>query len=335
MPDPLSVVPAALVAAVLIASGIAKFRHPDDLDGWADLGVPSVLRRTWLLRLHPWGELLLGLVLLFFGGLLGEIAAVIALALMIAYLVFVVLVLRTGIDTSCACFGTRKRITVMTAVRNGWYVVLAFGAVGTTWTTPLLGGPLAVLSGSDLAWAVGLAATAITVALTMWPVAGDAADAEPAQPVVHEDGDELDYIRTRTPSVPVTRADGEVVDLRKLSMTDKPLLLLQVRPGCGSCVDVHERIGEIRALLPEVSVRLLLAASPDASEWTELTEPQSLHDPEGYLHRSISDFGTPTAVLFGMDGMLAGGPVLGSYAIFDFIADVYESLHGERPPELL
>ncbi|MDR2997211.1 MAG: hypothetical protein LBU78_03730 [Microbacterium sp.] len=331
---PLSIVPALLLAAVLIASGVAKLRHPDDLSGWADLGVPTVLRRTWLLRFHPWGEIALGIALVLLGGILGALAGLVALALMIGYLVFVVRVLQAGTDTDCACFGARKRITVMTGVRNGWYVLLALAALATGWTTPLLGGPVAAISGTGWGWVAGLAAAAVTVALTMWPVPTDEADAAPVQPVVGEvgsDGEELDDLRSLTPAVPLIRADGEQVNLRTLSM-QQPLLLLAVKPGCGSCTDVIAGAPAWRELLPEVSVRLLLRETPQNAEITELDEPQSLHDTERYAYDSFGIMMTPSAVLLGADGMLAGGPVTGTQQITEFIGDIYESLHGERPP---
>ena len=61
MPLPLSVCLLATLAVVLIGSGIAKLRHSDDLAGWDQIGVPELLRRQWLLRWHPWGEIILGL----------------------------------------------------------------------------------------------------------------------------------------------------------------------------------------------------------------------------------------------------------------------------------
>lgn len=331
MPAPLIVIPALLVAAVLIASGVAKLRHPDDLSGWADLGVPAPLRRAWLLRFHPWGEIVLGLALALLGGIIGLLAAIIALALMIGYLVFVARIVSQGTDASCACFGARKKITPMTVTRNSWYVLLAALAVATTWATPLWGGPIAALDDTGWAWAAALAATAMTVILTMWPApASDPAPASPQEAATASDDDELDYLRTRTPSLPLTLAGGETVDLRELSMR-QPLLTLHLKPGCGSCVAVHDRVPEIRELLPELSVRVLLTAPPEASDWTETSEPQSLHDPAQYLRNSIAEWGTPTAVLFGMDGLLAGGPVTGYTQISAFIDDIYESLHGERP----
>ena len=40
---------------------------------------------------------------------------------------------------------------------------------------------------------------------------------------------------------------------------------------------------------------------------------------------------TPTAVLLGIDGLLAGGPVVGYLPITEFISDINESLHRSRP----
>lgn len=334
MPVALVTVFPLVMAGVLIASGVAKLRRPDDLASWAELGVPAWLRQRWLLALHPWGEIALGVALAVFGGLLGTIAAMVALLLMIAYVVLVARAVGRGEDASCACFGTRKSVSAVTVWRNAWLTLVAAGAVALTWLLPLWGGAVLV------AWWAGLAVLAIvavTVALVMWPepeargtadaAASGTALAEPAGSPGSA-GDELDYIRTRTPAVPVTRADGRIVNLRDLARM-RPQLLLAVSETCGSCIPVIERIGEWRARLPELEVRFLLRAEPDRSGLTDTAEPQTLHDPAGYVSASISDWATPTAVLLGVDGMLAGGPVTGEEAIAAFVEDVHEVLHSE------
>lgn len=343
MPELLSIAP-LLLAGVLVISGIAKLRDPEDLIGWAELGVPSVLRRAWLLRLHPWAEILLGITLVSLGGVLGEIASIIALVVMLSYLIFVARVVRAGADATCACFGARKSITAATVWRNAWYVLLGLAAAATAWAQPTWGGALVGLGASGWVLMLGLVATAVTVVLTMWPAppvdaGGEVVSAESAVDTAStsasEPGEDEEYVRARTPAVPVTRADGEVVDLREVSMADRPVLLLHFRSGCGSCAAVHDRLSEIRTQLPEVDVRLLLAEAPDESTWTERAEPQSLHDPKHYVRNSLGEWGTPTALLLGTDGLLAGGPVSGPQAILDFVDDIYESLHGQRPARAL
>ena len=54
MLGPLAIVAPFVMAAVLIASAIGKLRHPDDLAGWSEIGVPKPLRKEWIRRAHPW-----------------------------------------------------------------------------------------------------------------------------------------------------------------------------------------------------------------------------------------------------------------------------------------
>ncbi|GAA3635297.1 hypothetical protein GCM10022200_18260 [Microbacterium awajiense] len=331
MPDALAAALPLILAGVLVWSGIAKLRHPDDLSGWAELGVPKVFRRTWLLRLHPWGELALAVALVLLGGWLGLAAALVALVLMVAYLVLVARAVSAASDSSCACFGDRKPVTRATVTRNAWLVALAVGVAAVIWATPLLGGAV-VVAASEPWWIVALAVAAVTVALVLWPEPTAEESEEPAAPAPAA-ADPLDdeYVRLRTPAVPVSLADGTVVNLRTLAMS-KPILLLALSETCGACASVNARVDDWRALLPEVDVRRLLTTDPATTTWADTDEPQSLHDPQGYVRGSIEDWGTPSAVLLGADGLLAGGPVTGANDISQFVADIYESLHGEPPP---
>jgi hypothetical protein len=339
MPDALSISFALTMAVVLVASGIAKLRTTDDLAGWQSLGVPAPLRQQWLLRLHPWGEIALGVALAVLGGWLGLLAAVVCLALMIAYTVLIGRALRRDDEASCACFGSAVPITGRTLVRNMWLTVLAAAVVATIWASPLWGGAvLAAVEAAAWLWIVGGVVAAVTVLLIVrseQPAAAAGGEAAasvlPARrgEVADEDG-MLEYVRTRIPAVPVTLGDGTPANLRDLAL-QKPMLLLAVSETCGSCAITRERVPEYRRLLPEVDVRLLITATPQQSGITEAAEPQSLHDPEGHVRASIGDWGVPTAVLLGADGLLAGGPETGPDAVESFVGDIYESLHGERP----
>ena len=325
-----------ILAGVLVASGVAKIRHPEDIDDWADLGVPQPLRRPWLVRLHPWGELVLALALAVSGGVLGALAGGVAVLLFGAYLALVARRRAQAPDASCACFGSRTPITTVTIVRNAWFLLLAVLTGAVTWSLPLLGGPLAAL-GTGAGWVIALAAAGLTAALIVWRP-GEPAPAAPAAgvPIVggaagDHQGEPGEYIRTRTPAVPVILADGRTVNLRQLAQYG-PMLLLAVKEDCGACTRVIEAAPRWRALLPEVSVRFLLWPEPGNSALTERDEPQSLHDPYFYVQGSIADWSTPAAVLIGADGYLAGGPISGHDEVAAFVGDIYESLHGERPP---
>src|SRR5690349_6696513 len=104
MPEAFLVAFPLVLAAVLVASGVAKLRTPDDLAGWESLGVPAAFRREWLRRIHPWGEIALGVALAVLGGWLGTLTSLVAVALMGAYTVLVARVAARADDASCACF---------------------------------------------------------------------------------------------------------------------------------------------------------------------------------------------------------------------------------------
>ncbi|GAB3630750.1 hypothetical protein GCM10027421_01030 [Microbacterium shaanxiense] len=329
-----------ILAGVLVASGVAKLRHPESEGAWAELGVPAALRRGWLIRLHPWAELMLAGALLEFGSALGALAAACAVVLFGAYLVLIVRRRASGSDASCTCFGAPEPITTLTVVRNAWFLLLAIVTAAVSWSAPLLGGPLAALGG-QWPWLVAAAMAAATSALVLWHPASADRPVAAGVPTVKTRGgeggaaaqaDPAEYIRTRTPAVPVILADGSTVNLRQLAARG-PMLLLAVKEDCGACLPVIAAMPRWRALLPEVSVRFLLWPAPENSALTEHDEPQSLHDPYFYVQGSIADWATPTAVLIGADGYLAGGPVSGYDEVSAFVGDIYESLHGERPDE--
>lgn len=325
MPVALAVLPSLTLAVVLLGSGIAKLRSPDDLDGWRDLGVPDLLLRAWLVKLHPWAEIVLGLAVAVLGSWLGVLAGLAILGLMLAYTWLIWEALRKPEDTSCACFGEPTTITRSTLVRNVWLVGLAALTTVVIGSTPLIGGAVAELAAeSAWWWLIGavIAVGTTVVVREQGPV--ETPVATTPEPLA---GEVLDYYRTRTPAVPVTLADGSTQTLRELSAT-RPVLLLAVSETCGACQPVLDKVTQWREVLPELDVRLLLMAEPVDTGLTEVTHPQSLHDVHGWVRQSFEEWGTPTAVLLGVDGLLAGGPVSGSAVIADFVADVRSQLDG-------
>ncbi|HAQ59942.1 MAG TPA: hypothetical protein DCR63_06000 [Microbacterium sp.] len=325
MPTALSMTLPLVLAAVMIASGVAKLRQPDDLAGWSELGVPRMLRQRWLVALHPWAELALGLAFALLGGVLGLLAALVGLALMASYLWLASAAYRRPQEASCACFGARRPITRLTIVRNAWLTLVAAGTAAVIWTNPLLGGAVAAADATAWAWIGGIAIGVVTAVLIAWP------EPTPAETPVASAGstvgasEDAEYVRVRTPAVPVMLADGQTVNLRKLTW-GRPLLLLAVSETCGVCTPVIESAPDWRELLPEIDIRLLVTRSPEESKLADTAEPQTLHDPHNYVSGSIADWYSPTALLLGADGMLAGGPESGHEAIRDFVADIRAAL---------
>ncbi len=337
MPIAFTVVVPLILGLVLVASGLLKIKHPDDPAGWEQLGVPRLLRRPTLVRLHPWAEVVLGLVLITLGGWVGMLAALGAVSLMAAYTALILRALRRPEPSSCACFGAASAVTRVTLVRNLWLLLLAVLAVAVALPTSAPG-PLVSLFGAG-GDAVAWTAMAAAAALTVWLLVRDGAS--PASPraetadapgALAEEDEALDYLRTRTPAVPLTLADGSTATLRDLS-TARAVLLFAVSETCGSCAPVIERIPAWREELPELDVRVLLSSEPGVSALTSSQEPQSLHDPQQYVRHSLGYWATPSAVLLGADGMLAGGPVVGPEAIIEFVGDIEEQLHADVEAE--
>lgn len=220
-----------VLVGVLIASGVAKLRTPDDSAGWEAMGIPAGLRHGWLIRLHPFAELALAAALLLLGGPLGTAAAVVAVLLFAGYLVIVWNARRQSPDASCACFGERRPLTGRTVLRNIWLLALALISAATIGGSPIWGGA-ALLALLLWPWTLALAVVAVTLVLVR-----EGSEPQPvtaAAPSGAADEELEDYLRARTPAVPVTLADGTTRTLRELT-AEAPLLLLAVSETCGSC----------------------------------------------------------------------------------------------------
>ena len=316
--DALALAP-VILAVVLVVSAVGKLRSPSaSAEAFRDLRVPAPLSGRFVVEALPWGELLLAVVLLLVGGPVGMVAGVAAVLLFTAYLVLVVRALAFDEDVECACFGefAPGRITRRTVVRNAWLVALAAVTLGVA----TQGSSVAARVADERLpwwWLVAALATAVTT----WLVAGPATAPERREdPPAHTD-EEGDYVRTRTPALPVTLGDGSVTHLRRLSEA-RPQLLLYVSEGCASCQDVIAGAPGWRDDLAALDVRLVVRSAPDETTLASPVEPQSLHDTEGLVYDSFGLRGTPSAVLLGADGLLAGGPVVGAANVTAFVDDI-------------
>ena len=259
------------------------------------------------------------------GGWVGLVVSIAVLALFTAYLALVVRARGFETDVDCACFGSMGpgRITTLTVWRNAWLVALAVGAVVVAATGDAL--LSRVIAGTTpWQWLLAAAAAAVTVLLVVGTgtESSSVPTAETSPDLAVEEGD---YLRVRTPAVVVSVADGSTTHLRQLS-AQRPQLLVYVSEGCFSCQDVIASIPTWREQLPGVDVRVIVRQSVDATALTSREEPMSLHDTEGLVSESLGMQATPSAVLLGADGLLAGGPVVGATAVPEFVSDIREEL---------
>jgi hypothetical protein len=316
-----------ILAVVLAVSAVGKLRGPAaSSEAFRDLRVPTPLARPLVITSLPWAELLLALLLVVAGGWLGIVASVGALALFTAYLLLVARALGFEESVDCACFGefAPGRITRRTIVRNAWLLVLAGVALAAAIMGP---SPWSLLAGSTTA--LSTVAAAVAAALTTYLVAGQSGARGEAATAPSDDAEDLeDYLRAPIPALPVTLADGTESDLRTLS-GERAQLLLFVSEICGSCEDIIAAAPGWREAMPQIDVRLVVSVAPEMSALTSSQEPLSLHD---LAHRLPPSFGfraTPSALLLGADGFLAGGPVTGSVAVPDFVEEIVAQLSAE------
>ncbi|HEX5968030.1 MAG TPA: MauE/DoxX family redox-associated membrane protein [Intrasporangium sp.] len=319
-----------LLSVVLAVSGVAKLRAPRSSAAAFDaLDVPRPFSGSVVRLGHPWLEIAVAVALLTLPGPWQLAAAVAVLVLLVAYLWLIIRALMSTDPVDCACFGAigSDRVTRWTVLRNAWLVLLAVIGVPVAMSDTSVLGRLVQL-GSEAWWLAAVAAGVVTTGLVMARPGRTEHHAEDATPTSTDGQDE--YLRRPTPHVPVSLADGTTMSVRALA-EKRPQLLVHVSELCGSCSATVAAVPGWREVLPEVDVRLLLRSGADSSPWASVHEPQTIHDPAGYAAVTLEMPRTPSAVLLGVDGLLAGGPVTGPDAIRAFVEDITSELEAARP----
>ena len=331
MPD--SAVLVHLVLAVtLVVAAVAKWRHPDrDGEALAGAGLPGWVSSPFVSRWHPVVELVLGVALVVSPAPWNLIPLAGTTLLVLAYLVIVVAALRAPVPVSCGCFGAEDSapVTSRTLLRNLLLVLAAVVAV----VDAALGGAVPGRLADPATWG-WLAGTALALGLLLAATGqGDGLgpdDPDPAGRAIDGDGpgdeDDLeDYVRAEIPDVSVLDPDGHPVALRGLAGSGAQLVVF-LSPGCGSCAGIARDLPRWRERQLPIAVQAVVhsrwATSPDTPVWVET----ALVDPDGVAAQALEVRGTPGAVLLGADGLLAGGPVVGSRAVREFYVEIAEQL---------
>lgn len=328
-----ALVAAPLVLAIVLAgAGAAKLSDDDARVAmeWDLMRAPKRLNRRWLRRAHPWSEILLGGALLVSNGILGALVACGALILCIAYTVLVIQAMKVP-GATCSCFGSERAaaLTWRTVLRNVLLVLLALVAVISA---TYQGSPLAQAMDTPtvMTWEVAIV-VAMTVAYLIADSGEQGRETSTRQAVAgssedRADPEVADYVRTLTPRARVREADGTPVDLYRVSQGQAQLLLF-VAPGCVHCEAVASHISEWTAAMPQIGIHFVVAGTASQlrdrrPEWVEY----AWYDYDRAAAQMLQCDSTPSAVLLGTDGMLAGGPVSGDLPVLDFVDEVLRQL---------
>jgi hypothetical protein len=199
-------------------------------------------------------------------------------------------------------------------------VALAVAALVGSLRGEWLPGAVADLGRDGAAWmVVALVATALA-----WLVG----HSDPEPPTATSEL--LDYERLPIPYGVLQGYDGPGQTLRELALT-RARLLIFLSPGCGACERTAVRIDEWAAALGEpVGVHAVYTAPLEALPAPPHDRGLSFHEPEQNVTRAFGMLTTPSAVLLGADGLLAGGPVTGESAVAEMVEDLRAELFGER-----
>lgn len=328
-----SSVPAILLAVVLIISGIAKARDLISVrESFITLQLPPWLTRSPAPGLLPWGEIVLAIALVVLGGWPAVVAAVATLALFGAYLVIIIRATHFDPPVTCGCLGKLGLGVVgpVTVIRNvllvalsAWVLVDAFQgrSVLSRWW-----------AAEPAAWAWLVVAVAAVLLGALMVYAGQDPTTEEATgqvPVVADAGPahELDYERTPIPYLSVADPAGVPVNVRHLAAS-RARLLVYANPGCGACTPVLEALPDFRERVGQLGVHVVLPYAEAAENpylTTKILTEEWFHDRES-LFAGTLDLVSPSAVLLGTDGYLAGGPVHGRDDVLEFFDDIVAAL---------
>ena len=156
--------------------------------------------------------------------------------------------------------------------------------------------------------------------------AGGSAAPRPAEgPPAPEDADE--YVRLPIPYAGLTDAAGNGVTLRGLAAT-AARALVHVSPSCGACAPAIDRVAGMPDHLGPVAVHAVVTREEDRDLLPPSLRPACLVDGELEVSAMFEHPGTPWVVVLGADGLLAGGPVAGTGAVLELLAELEERFTG-------
>lgn len=311
------------LSAVLLVSGVAKVRDARATrDAFDALRVPGLVPADVAAPTLPWLEIALAVLLLVTpSGWLAPVTLALVL-LMLAYTWLVARALGFDEPVSCSCFGSLGRHDIDRTTLGRNMLLTALAAVAA-WFALDGGSTPAAFGGLDAGGWWALVASTAAAAVAVLVVGGAYSSVSPTIDDTHL----LDYERQPVPYGVLTLADGRSVTLTELATTQARLLVV-LNPNCGPCDRIAARLDAwTERLDPAVGVLAIYPHAPPADKVLAHSRELVVLEPDLNVRRLFS-VGTPSAVLLGADGYLAGGPVYGEDDVAGFVEDVLLEIAG-------
>ena len=336
-----------ILAAVLVISAIAKLRAPNStISSITLLRLPSFLRTDWFAKALPVGEIALAIVMTSPFVLLAQASSIASLVLFASYLAVIVRAMGFSPRPSCGCFGNigDQRVNGRTVARNILFVALALVFVGFAFTGHTV--PEQVMTFGVTGWlwvvmALALAAVAVYISGGTFrsalpevrpmppPATPLPADPELLDDHLHDDIDD-EYFRRPIPQAMLVDPDGEPRLLAELAQQRAQLLIFG-NCYCGSTMTALTETEEWGQQIPAIDVRYIFSGVRPVDVHTR-DSSTGWRDHAGLAWRALELQASPSAVLLGADGLLAGGPVSGIEEVREFVSEIAEAL-AESPAD--
>jgi len=307
-----------LLAAVFVTAGVAKLLdRPGTRQALSDFGVPTGLVPSvaWLL---PLAELVTALALL--SPTTARGGAIAALVLLVAFIAGIARAMARGEAPDCHCFGQLHSAPAGrgTLVRNAVLAALA-AFVAVRGPGPAIDTWVEARTPAELT-AVGLGIVAVVLAglcLRFWLDNRELRGALAREREVTAAFPPGLPLGTRAPAFDLPDVHGERRSLGSLLEGGRPVVLVFVSPGCGSCWTLFPDLGRWQtALADQLTIALISTGSVEDNLEMETNGLMSvLRQDDWEVAEAYRIDATPSAVVVTPEGTIASAVTPGAPAI--------------------
>ncbi|MFD5224641.1 MauE/DoxX family redox-associated membrane protein [Microbacterium sp. NPDC058342] len=284
------------IALVLILSAVGKLRALENASSALHaLRLPRVAPRTIIVALAV-VELSVAAGL-FLPGALARAAAIAAAALALCFLIVVTRAYLLGSREDCGCFGAGgPPISARLVMRNAALLTATVLLSILAWKGSV---PFSALTAPDVAQSLVVLLSGALLAAVLW-LSVDPSHVPRTDPVPSEAESMDDNARPHV--VLIERRTGIPRDISSAAAWRAQLLIF-VKPGCGSCVEVMAELDERIDRLKRVAAPSLIVGAPAGHVPAERDDDRLLLDPADHNARLLGvGERRPVAALMATDG---------------------------------